>query len=800
MTKVTISRYQFTILTLLSLIMTSCTIVKKAPLNTPYFFENKLKIVGINDKKTAKELTLKLNEQIEDSAKINKASKIPWPSFPWIIPVPVIESPYRFNETPIKQSVLNMQYLLASLGYRRSFIQFDTSNKFFKEQVRTTVKYQIQPGAATLIDTVIYAFENTTFDSLIRNSIDKSEIQNEKKLNYGLIDQEIGRLTEIFQNNGFARITKEDIIAEIDTGFNELISPLTDPFSYTLHLAGVKRKVIYPEATITFRLRDIRQQELSRQYFVGKIIVQPDGQPDENNDLINLSLNNSTPGLKIIQKKELFDSSFINSQILIRPGNVYTRESYNKTINQLNKLGVWQNINIITDVNDSARRINYFFKLQPAKKQYFSIDLEGSSIINTSQLVQVGSGRVGLANNFTLRNRNIGRRAIQLENSLRTGIEFNNFRRILSGEITLTNRMTFPKMVAPVSEKMKTYFQQAKTIASVDFSYIDRFRFFQLNTVNIFLGYEWKPGSFSSWQFKPINIEYTQFRPDSLFLQSINDFPLLLYAYNNGLIIGMNALYNKNLSPSNKRSINLLKIYAEESGLLAGTLFRNQTAKGQIFENLYRFVKADVELKHIKTHQKSSLHLRAYAGIGIALNTRSRTGQVTLPFFKSFIAGGPNSMRGWSIRKLGIGSNIFYDTVANGRFNDKYADMQLEGNIEYRFNLFPFYGFWMRGAVFTDIGNIWFRDNVNSSLPGSGFKLSNLGRDLAIASGFGARIDFSYFLLRFDLGFPFKDPRYGPEKKGNSVAERFYTEKSGGWFVKNVWNKPTFQFAIGYPF
>jgi outer membrane protein assembly factor BamA len=262
----------------------------------------------------------------------------------------------------------------------------------------------------------------------------------------------------------------------------------------------------------------------------------------------------------------------------------------------------------------------------------------------------------------------------------------------------------------------------------------------------------------------------------------------------------MNFLYNKNLSPSNNRSINLLKIYAEESGLLVGSLFRNQTSKGKIFENLYRFVKADLEIKHIKTHQKSSLHLRAYAGLGIALNTDSRTGQVTLPFFKSFIAGGPNSMRGWSIRKLGIGSNIFYDTVANGRFNDKYADMQLEGNIEYRFNLFPFYGFWMRAAIFTDVGNIWFRDKINSSLPGSGFKLSNLGKDLAVASGFGARIDFSYFLLRFDLGFPFKDPRYGPEKKGNPAAERFYAEKTGGWFVKDVWNKPTFQFAIGYPF
>jgi outer membrane protein assembly factor BamA len=68
----------------------------------------------------------------------------------------------------------------------------------------------------------------------------------------------------------------------------------------------------------------------------------------------------------------------------------------------------------------------------------------------------------------------------------------------------------------------------------------------------------------------------------------------------------------------------------------------------------------------------------------------------TLPFFKQYIAGGPNSMRGWQLRKLGIGSNIFYDTLENGKFNDRYADIILEGNIEYRFDLFPIYGFWIR--------------------------------------------------------------------------------------------------------
>ena len=781
-------------------LLASCTIVRKAPVNSAFIFENNIKITGKLSKKEIKELTLRLNEQIEDSAQIRKASKIPWPSFPWIIPVPVMSSPYPFKTGPVKQSVLNMQYFMASIGYRRSTVSFDTTIKRHKDQIRAITNFNVQAGPITRIDSITYDFENIILDSLVKITNGESAIQKEKKLNYSLIDREISRLTELFQNNGFARFTKEDIIAEIDTGSNELLSPMTDPFNYALLLSSIKNKALMPEADIFFKLRNSSFKNHLNQYTIGNVFIEPDTDPEDSVQFTTNQYKDSLPGIYVLQTRNLFNNDFIKSQIQIIPSGTYTREAYNRTINQLNKLGVWQNINISSEINDSLNKIDYALKLQPAKKQYFSIDLEGSSIVNTSQLVQVGSGRVGLANNFTLRNRNIGKKAIQLENSLRTGIEFNNFKRILSGEITLTNRMTFPKLVAPISEKLKGYFQQARTIASVDFSYIDRFRFFQLNTVNTFIGYEWRPGPFSSWQFKPINIEFTQFRPDSLFLQSIQDFPLLLYTYNNGLIIGMNAVFNRNLTPSNSRNISLLKVYAEESGLLAGSLFKKQTEQGRIFENLYRFIKADVEIKHIKSYQKSSLHLRAYAGAGLALNTSSRKGQVTLPFFKSFIAGGPNSMRGWSIRKLGIGSNIFFDTVANGRFNDKYADIQLEGNIEYRFNLFPFYGFWMRGAVFSDIGNIWFRDNLNGSLPGSGFKLNKLGKDIAIASGFGARIDFSYFLLRFDLGFPVKDPRYGPENKGNAAASQFFADKAGGWFVQDVWNKPTFQFAIGYPF
>jgi outer membrane protein insertion porin family len=694
---------------------------------------------------------------------------------------------------------LNMKNALKSVGFRKAEIETDTTISKRGKQYRVYTSYIIRTGPMYKIDTIVYQFTDSSLQQIAIDNARSTGVKKGKGFDYTLIDEEINRLTNIFQTNGYYKIDKEDIIAEVDTNYTELMDASLDPFENARAIALAKKRITDPKVDIAFKLRENRDSTHLARYKVGSMTVYPDlTELDDAKDI--LAVHKDSTRIKIHSLHNTFNKDFILSNILLKPGAIFNRNDYSKTLNNFNKLGAWQNINVNSEADDVNKEINYLLKLQPAKRQFFSIDLEGSSIINTSQLIQIGSGRVGAATNFTLRNRNIGKRAIQLENTLRTGVEFNNFQKLLSGEIALTNRLTFPWLVAPLNKTTKSRFQQARTIISADFSYVDRFRFFRINSVNTFLGYEWKPKPNVSWLFRPINIEFTQFRPDSLFLESIQDFPLLLYTYNNGLIIGMNATFNYNLTPNNAKRISLLKIFAEESGLLTGNVFSNQTKPGKSLSNLYKYIKADAEFKQIFVGRNSSLHLRAYGGAGFAFNTGSRTGQVTLPFFKSFIAGGPNSMRGWPIRKLGIGSNVFYDTVSAGTFNDKYADIQLEANLEYRFNLFQFYGFWMRGAVFTDIGNIWFRNELDGTLKNANFKFNKLGNDIAIASGFGARVDFNYFLLRFDLGFPIKDPRYGPDKTGNATIERFYSPRAGGWLVNNVWNKPSFQFAIGYPF
>lgn len=777
--------------------ISSCTIVKKYPKNTPFVFENTVNIKGDIEKVKKADLKTDLEKQIEDSATVIAASKLPWPKAPWIIPVPVITNPFIFDTVHAIQSTVNMRNLMVSRGFRRAQVQYDSSLAIKGEQQRVSVNYKVNAGKLYRIDSVAYNIGDTNLLALLKEHNTNSLLKKGNAFDYGAVDEELNRMVNLFRNHGYYKISREDFFVEADSGFAALIDPTLDPFEYLRRLADIEEKrKENPLVDLYIRRYPTKDSTRFSQYTIGNFTVYPDA-PSEFEQSTADTTETYIKGYKIISFHNTFRPSFIAQFIALKPGNYFSQDDFSRTLNNLNRLGAWQNINIIPRTNDSLKTIDYFLRLSPAKRQYFSIDLEGSSMLNSSQLNLVGSGKIGLATNFRLRNRNIGRRAIQLENSLRTGIEFNNFSKILSTEITLGNRFTIPWLMTPFSPSFEKKFTSAKTVVTLDFSYINRFQYYELRTINTFFGYEWKPKPRVTWQFKPFNVELTRIRQDSLFKDAINNNPLIVYAYNNGLVIGNNVSYSRTFNGKAPNRINMLRVYGEESGLLVGTLFRKQTASGKVFGDLYKFIKFDIDYRHYINHKTNAWVFRAFAGYGLSLNTESRKGEITLPFFKSYFAGGPNSMRGWQIRKLGIGSNVYFDTLAGGSFNDKYADIQLEANMEYRFDMFRLFGFWFRGALFTDVGNIWFRNDINGNLPGAEFSFSKLYRDLAIASGAGIRMDFTYFLLRFDWGFPLKDPRYGPEKDRSSP---FYSERKNGWFVDNKWNKPTFQFAIGYPF
>jgi outer membrane protein insertion porin family len=225
----------------------------------------------------------------------------------------------------------------------------------------------------------------------------------------------------------------------------------------------------------------------------------------------------------------------------------------------------------------------------------------------------------------------------------------------------------------------------------------------------------------------------------------------------------------------------------EEAGGLFGLI-------GGLKNQIYRYLKLEAEYRQSVKFGKTELAYRAFAGIGYNYGNDS-TRDKTLPFFKQFSAGGPYSMRAWGLRQLGLGSSLQseVDTSTNS-YRDRFGDMQLEANIEYRFPFVTIAGVKINSALFTDIGNVW---NVksNSIDPLAQFSFKNLAKDLAIGVGTGIRIDFSYFLIRLDVAYKVKDPA---RQYNNGWMDKFqwFENRPNGLKVNNY----AVQLGIGLPF
>ena len=140
-------------------------------------------------------------------------------------------------------------------------------------------------------------------------------------------------------------------------------------------------------------------------------------------------------------------------------------------------------------------------------------------------------------------------------------------------------------------------------------------------------------------------------------------------------------------------------------------------------------------------------------------------------------------MRAWRVRSLGPGS---YRDPLN--FYSSAGDLKLEGNIEYRFNIFGR----LKGATFMDAGNIWLirKDTLK---PGGAFVANQFLKQIAVGTGFGLRLDFIYFILRLDIATRIYDPGL-PE--GERWAIRNFQLSPNGKLFGDLF----FQLAVGYPF
>jgi outer membrane protein assembly factor BamA len=201
-----------------------------------------------------------------------------------------------------------------------------------------------------------------------------------------------------------------------------------------------------------------------------------------------------------------------------------------------------------------------------------------------------------------------------------------------------------------------------------------------------------------------------------------------------------------------------------------GNLPKDENGYYQIFNLEYsEYIKTEFDyIKHWNLNKGKVFAVRSYFGIAIPYGNSN-----SIPFTKSFYAGGSNDNRAWQPYSLGPGSSSF-----SNDFNE--ANMKISLSAEFRFQIV---GRW-NGALFADAGNIWNVYDAVTYEPAKFTSLSDLS-EIALGTGFGLRYDLSFFVVRVDLGFKTYNP-------ANEIGQRWFTQYN---FANSVFN-----FGINYPF
>ncbi|MFV0605980.1 MAG: BamA/TamA family outer membrane protein, partial [Niabella sp.] len=709
----------------------SCTIftvVKNRPDNVPFIFDTKIDVLGDDLTKEEKvRLESGLYEQLDDSIKARKEDKVIFA---------VLKKPVGLDSSLISKSMQYMQYYLQGEGYFDDSINFTTAVRPNKGQLRTYIDLQVWPGKVTRIDSLSYTLRDDSLQKLTEQHLQQAIIKKNDPFTQGAISSELDRLVSLYKENGYFKFNRNLLYGLWDTLDMSLLQPTFDPFEQAERIRVLRERLLHPTANLDIRLRQVNDTSLIKKYYVGDVYVYPDAKADT-------TMGNRTEvksgDVTIIQHYNKFKPKIFEPNIYLKRGDLYNQRRYLRTLNRFNSLGSWRLVDIGWDTTRRMGQdtIDFIARLIPAPKYSFSTNFEGSF----NQQSVISNNFFGLGLNIGVQNRNFLRGANTATSNLRYGIELGALDKgdlIQTQQISLSNSVLYPRFVFPGFTKFKNNFSgYINSILSINVANTERRKLYNLTTINTNWGYDfsWRAKNYDAnnktynLNVKIPNIEYSYLvRRDSL-NKLIQRNPSIRNMFSDGLVTSVIGKFTMPWSSKNNHITNVFKTNIEISGLLTGMI-----PSKFIDSQLYRFVKIDFEYAKMYKWAQSALVLRGFAGLGYEFNfTANPNKRSQLPFFKQYYSGGPNSMRAWQLRRLGPGSTVQYFNGSNSDpsriiIPDRFGDMQLEANIEYRVPLFAMAGIPVNGALFTDVGNVWLLKKT-AGLPDERFNLSRLGTD-----------------------------------------------------------------------
>ena len=723
------------------------------------------------------------------------------------------EKPSIVKDELLNSSTSNLEKYYWNHGWFNAVVNHEVKADSAKNTAIVT--YKIKPRKAFKIDSLEINIASKDADSIYQINKNKSYLKSGDQFLLQNFEDERNRITENFRNNGLYHFSKEMIFFNADT--------LTQNNKINIELIIENRQVTKNDSTyrIPYEVKKISQVNIFTDY---------DDQTINYTDSIHYE------NYVIYGKEEIkFKAEVLADAVFINKGDIFSEEKRSLTYQRIANMGIFDypSIRYQVDPRDESGKSLIANVLLTSKKRYgfeYSSDVIQSNIqdfgigLNTSFLVRnlfknaetlelSGRGSFGSSNDVAADN--------------------NRFFNISEFGVDLS--LNFPKIKFPLNtESVIDNTMSPFTRFSLGYSTQQNIGLDRRN-LNASLSYRWKSEQQISHQFSLADIEFVNnlnsanyfnvFRnsyenlnrvaqdnidqvdpaffapstdnlsvPDGTrsFINSFRNGNLNLNDQDNqemssiierrnrltenNLIISSNYNYNfstkKNIDDKDFSQFSLnLELAGNMLSLLSSSLGLDKNERGnyQLFDVQFsQYAKTELNfIKHWNLGNDQVLATRAFGGIAIPYGNAN-----SIPFIRSFFAGGPNDNRGWQPYDLGPGST-------NGVNDFNEANFKLAFNAEYRFNLLGS----LYSALFIDAGNIW---NVANSVtdPDAVFNSFTDLSELSVASGFGLRYDVQFFVIRIDLGFKTYNPG-DPNQK---------------WFRDYNFANTVFNFGINYPF
>jgi outer membrane protein assembly factor BamA len=658
---------------------------------------------------------------------------------------------------------------------------------------RASVEYRISPGLPYRFGRIAFEGATPAIDALLATAAEQSLLSSGARFDSDLLDEERRRISAHLKDHGYLYYTHDLILFDADST-----------------VGGRRVDVVMRTTLPTARPGETMPRE-GRVYQVAHVVVDTRGAASGKNIFITDTVRDQEHILLHTGPRPTYRTHALLASIFLRPGGTFRQSDADLTYKRLTGLRVFDRVEMTYDTTGTGApdKVNAMVRLWPGKRQ--SVGAEG---FGTNR-----GGFLGTSVNFNYRHRNLFRNMGALQLQMTVGLEAQQSFSGQAGTPTTEAGTTIgtdvlfntvelgpelnvrlPRvLLVPAWFKRST---NARTAINVLYNY-QRRPDYTRTVAKAGVGLEWNESPQKVWGLYPVDVNVIKipsltdgFRQ---FLKDAND-PILTDSYTDHIIAGSRVSYTLNTQTATRqRQVFYYRANLETSGNVLHALHGLDADRTKFLDpggdeyftvagvRYAQYLKLTSDFRYyLNVHEKSTAAFRVALGAGQPLANLD-----VLPFETSFFSGGANGLRAWRARTLGPGG---YNAPLVAF--DRIGEAMLEANAEYRFKLISY----LEGALFCDVGNIWLlQDDPNK--PNSQLSSKILGQ-LAVGTGVGARLNFDYFIVRFDLALQTKDPALPPGERWIFQPKDQYELLRSTQLATRFEYEPVLNLnlGIGYPF